>query len=94
MTSIDEGTEVRLQASLCVFVSSNPGTSSRRLMPPVQRMNFSARSCKPEAVSIVCGSTNCARPARSKTDTPSASICSRQVGVGTHILNDLTNARQ
>ena len=49
ITSIDGGTEVRLQASLWVFVNSNPGTSSRRLTPPVQMMNFSACSRRPVA---------------------------------------------
>ena len=42
MTSIDGGTEVRAQASLWVEVSSNPGMGSRRLVPPVQIMIFSA----------------------------------------------------
>jgi hypothetical protein len=42
MTSIDGGTEVKLQASLCVFVNSKPGTGSRRLKPPVQTTIFSA----------------------------------------------------
>ena len=79
ITSIDAGTEVRPQASLCVLVNSNPGTSSRRLIPPVQRMTFSAHSRSPVVVSIVCGSTNRATPACSYTDTPSESICSRHV---------------
>ena len=71
ITSIDAGTEVRPQASLCVLVSSNPGTSSRRLTPPVHRMHFSAWSRSPVVVSIVCGSTNRAAPACSYSATPS-----------------------
>ena len=39
-TSIDSGTEVKPQASLCVFVNSKPGTERRRLSPPVQMMIF------------------------------------------------------
>src|SRR4029077_7038194 len=42
MTSIDDGTDVKLQASLWVFANSEPGTGSRRLTPPVQMMIFSA----------------------------------------------------
>jgi hypothetical protein len=42
MTSIDEGTEVKFQASLWVLAKSEPGTESRRLTPPVQMMIFSA----------------------------------------------------
>ena len=61
MTSIDGGTAVRLQASLWVAVSSKPGTESRRLAPPVQRMILSAWSRSPLAVSMVCGSTKRAR---------------------------------
>ena len=41
-TNIDCGTAVRAQASLWVAVNSNPGTSSRLLVPPPHRMNLSA----------------------------------------------------
>src|SRR2546422_9985017 len=42
ITSIDEGTEVRLQAALRVAVNSKPGMGRRRLTPPVQMMIFFA----------------------------------------------------
>jgi hypothetical protein len=42
MTSIDEGTDVKPQASLWVLAKSKPGTESLRLTPPVQMMIFSA----------------------------------------------------
>ncbi len=65
MTSIDGGTAVRLHASLWVAVNSKPGTESRRLVPPAQRMILSAWSRSPLSVSMVCGSTKRAVPARS-----------------------------
>ena len=64
-TSIDAGTAVNANASLCVRVSSKPGTAIRRLTPPVQMITFSARSRGPRSVSIVCGSTKRAEPTRS-----------------------------
>ena len=48
--------------SLCVRVSSKPGTAIRRPTPPVQMISFSARSRGPRSVSIVCGSTKRAAP--------------------------------
>ena len=48
-TSIDGGTEESRQASLCVLVSSNPGSGSRRDIPPVQMMNRSDCSTGPLA---------------------------------------------
>ena len=47
ITSMDGGTAVRLQASLWVAVSSEPGTARRRLVPPVQRMNLSRLEPQP-----------------------------------------------
>src|SRR5207249_2566652 len=78
MTSIEGGTAVRLHASLCVAVYSTPGTESRRGTPPVQTITFSACSRSPLSVSMVCGSTNRAMPARSWTATPAESICPRK----------------
>ena len=65
MTSIEDGTAVRLQASLWVAVSSAPGTARRRLMPPGHRMIRSAWSRSPRSASMVWGSTKRAVPARS-----------------------------
>ena len=53
MTKIDGGTEVKAQASLWVLVSSNPGTGSRRLTPPVQMMIFSAWIRSPLSVFVL-----------------------------------------
>ena len=63
MTSIDGGTEDRLHASLCVAVSSKPGTGSGREVPPVQRMTLPARSRGALSLSTVWASANRAGPA-------------------------------
>jgi hypothetical protein len=47
MTNIDGGNAVRLQVSLWVAVNSKPGTASRRLVPPAQRMILSACARSP-----------------------------------------------
>jgi hypothetical protein len=77
MTSIVGGADVRPHASLCVAVSSNPGTARRRLTPPVQTMIFSARKRNPLWVSTVYASAKRAMPACSWTATPAASTWRR-----------------
>ena len=47
ITSMDGGAAEKPQASLWVEVKAEPGRSRRRAMPPVQMMNFSARSRGP-----------------------------------------------
>ena len=76
-TSIDGGTEESPQASLCVLVSSNPGSGSRRDIPPVQMTNRSDRNTGPLAVATVCASTKPAAPACSCTATPDVRSSSR-----------------
>jgi hypothetical protein len=53
MTSIDGGTADSFHASLCVTVSSKPGTGSGREIPPVHRMTLPARSRSPWSLSKV-----------------------------------------
>jgi hypothetical protein len=47
MTSIDGGTEVKLNTLLWLLVRWNPGIGSLRLTPPAQMMILLARSFKP-----------------------------------------------
>ena len=63
ITTIVGGTERRVQASLCVEVSSKPGTGNPRGAPPVQMISFSASSRGPCSLTIVCGSSKLAMPA-------------------------------
>ena len=93
ITSIDAGTEVRPQASLCVLVNSNPGTSSRRLIPPVQRMIFppvaAARSWFRS-----CADRRTARRRRVRTPTRPANRSARAMSNRHARRGDLADPRE
>ena len=93
-TSIEAGTDVSDQASLCVAVSSNPGTSSRRLTPPVQTMILSATRRRPllrrERVRV-----EEARGARVFVHGDARGLeLPAEHGVLAHVVDDLAHARQ
>ena len=80
------------QASLCVLVNSNPGTSSRRLIPPVQRMNFPPAAAA-RSWFRSCADRRTARRRRVRTPTQRIDLLA-PCRTGTHIVGNLADPRE